>query len=547
MPALPPFVTHEVENQPPPLQDYDLYATDPALIEGVVREGAGWAAASLSVWGRKLGEAATIEAGFLANQNPPRLLTHDRYGNQLDIVEFHPAYHWLMGLVLGQGLHTGPWAEPRLGAHVARAAGVILSVQVEAGVQCPTTMTYASYPALRQAPELLSSLSTQLLSRQYDRRFRPIAEKSGMTIGMGMTEKQGGSDLRTNSTRAEPAADGSYRLTGHKWFLSAPMSDAFLVLAQAPAGLACCFVPRFRPDGTVNALRLQRLKAKLGNHANASAEVELHGAFGLPVGEAGRGIPTILEMATYTRLDCALGSTGVMRQAVVQALHHARHRTAFQRRLVDQPLMAAVLADLALETEAATALCLRLARAFDRQGDAAETAFRRLMTPVAKYWICKRGPALAAEAMEVLGGGGYVEESILPRLYRELPVNSIWEGSGNVMCLDVLRALGREPGAREAFEAEVTAAAGADRRYDAFVADLRTELGDHDGQEARARRLVERMALAVQAGLLLRFAPAAVAEAFIASRLAGGWSGAFGTLPKGADVAAIAARAWAAI
>ncbi|MBM3491934.1 MAG: isovaleryl-CoA dehydrogenase [Alphaproteobacteria bacterium] len=546
MPALPPFATHMVENQPPALVDYELYATDPALQEAVAREDAGWAAAELAAWGRRLGSAEAIDAGFQANQNPPRLLSHDRQGNRLDRVEFHPAYHWLMQQVLGQGLHTGPWAAPRPGAHVARAAGVILAVQIEAGVQCPTTMTYASYAALRQALGLLSSLSRPLLSRQYDHRFLPIADKAGITIGMGMTEKQGGSDLRTNSTAAGPAGDGAYRLTGHKWFLSAPMSDAFLVLARAPGGLTCCFVPRVLPDGRANALRLQRLKPKLGNHANASAEVEFEGAHALPVGEEGRGIPTIIEMATYTRLDCALGSTGVMRQAVVQALHHARHRTAFQRRLVDQPLMAAVLADLALESEAATALSLRLARAFDRQDDAAETAFRRLMTPVAKYWICKRGPALAAEAMEVLGGGGYVEESILPRLYRELPVNSIWEGSGNVMCLDVLRALAREPGAAAAFEAELAAAAGLDRRYDAFLAELRAELGEREGLEGRARRLVERMALAVQAGLLLRFAPAAVAEAFLASRLAGAWSGAFGTLPRGADVRAIVDRAWAA-
>ena len=539
--------THEVLNQPPPLADYDLFRTDRALAEATGREGAGWAEAELALLGARLGRAETIELGRAANRNPPELRAFDRYGNRLDRVDFHPAWHELMALGISAGLHAAPWAEPRPGAHVARAAGVIMLVQVESGVQCPITMTYGSVPALRQAGPVVAEWLPRIFSRRYDPSFRPAAEKSGVLLGMGMTEKQGGSDLRTNTTLAVPEATGGpgapYRLTGHKWFMSAPMCDAFLVLAQAPGGPSCFFVPRWTPDGRPNALYLQRLKDKLGNRSNASSEVELDGAFALLVGEEGRGIPTILEMGNYTRLDCALGSAGLMRQAVAQAMHHAAHRTAFQRKLVDQPLMARVLADLALESEAATALALRLARAYDGADDPQETAFRRLVTPAAKYFICKRGLAVTGEAMEVLGGNGYVEESIMPRLYREAPVNSIWEGSGNVMCLDVLRAFARSPHAAAALRAELAAARGGDARLDRFAGALESELGAAGGAEGNARRLVERLVLALQAALLLRHAPTAVADAFCASRLAGDWGHALGTLPAGCGERAIIDRA----
>ena len=540
------FATHEVLNQPPPLVDYDLFSSDRALQEAARREGADWALARLAGFGQALGRAETIEWGFQANRNTPVLQSFDRYGQRRDAVEFHPAWHSLMALAVGEGVHTGPWAEPRPGAHVARAAQVYMQCQIEAGVQCPITMTYGVVPALRRQADIAAEWLPRLFTRRYDPRFRPAAEKTGALMGMGMTEKQGGSDLRSNSTRAEPIEGGGpgkpYRLTGHKWFMSAPMCDAFLVLAQAPKGISCFFLPRFTPDGQLNALRLQRLKDKLGNRSNASSEVEFQGALAFLVGEEGRGIPIIIEMATYTRLDCAVAGAGLMRQALAQAVHHARHRTAFQRHLVDQPLMANVLADLALEVEAATALGLRMARAFDRQDDAGETAFRRLVTPAAKYWVCKRSIAFAGEAMEVLGGNGYVEESLMPRLYREMPVNSIWEGSGNVMCLDVLRALMRTPEAGEALRAELGAAKGGDPRLDGFVAELEAALAKRP-EEAQARRLAERMVLALQGSLLVRFAPPAVADGFCASRLEGERSGAFGGLPAGLDLHAIVDRA----
>jgi putative acyl-CoA dehydrogenase len=540
------FTTHDVRNQPPPLVDFDLFQSDRALQEAVAREGGGWAGDSLGDFGRRLGRAETIDWGFQANRNPPVLLSFDRFGHRRDVVEFHPAWHSLMSLAVSAGVHTAPWAEPKPGAHVARAATVHMLCQIEAGVQCPITMTYGVVPALKQQPDLAQHWLPLLYSRRYDPRFLPAEEKTGALMGMGMTEKQGGSDLRANASRAEPDGAGgpgqAYRLVGHKWFFSAPMCDAFLVLAQAPKGLSCFLLPRWAPDGEPNALRLMRLKDKLGNRANASSEVEFHDALAFLVGEEGRGIPTIIEMATYTRLDCALGSSGLMRQAVAQAIHHAQHRTAFQRKLVDQPLMTGVLADLALESEAATALSLRLARAFDRQDDAGETAFRRLMTPAAKYWICKRGIMLSGEAMEVLGGNGYVEESIMPRLYREMPVNSIWEGSGNIMCLDVLRALQRTPEAADALRAELTPARGADRRLDAFLARLDSALAA-PSDEAAARRLAEMIVLAVQGALLVRFAPPAVADGFCASRLDGGRGAAFGALPAGIDRRAVVERA----
>ena len=452
-----------------------------------------------------------------------------------------------MGLAVGQGLHSAPWADPKPGAHVARAAGVYMMCQVEAGVQCPVTMTYGSVPALKRQPQIAAEWLPRLYSRVYDPRFTPAADKTGVLIGMGMTEKQGGSDLRANSTRAEPVgARGSgepYRLTGHKWFFSAPMCDAFLVLAQAAAGPTCFFLPRWTPDGERNLIRIQRLKDKLGNRSNASSEVEFDGALGWLVGDEGRGIPTIIEMANYTRLDCALGSSGLMRQAVAQAAHHASYRTAFQKKLIDQPLMQNVVADLAVEAEAAMRLALRLAHAYDRPDDPAEAAFARLVTPAAKYWICKRGPTLAAEAMEVLGGNGYVEESVLPRLYREAPVNSIWEGSGNVMCLDVLRAAGRSPDSLDAAMAELHSAAGADRRFDGFCARLADDFAARAPHESEARRIVERLVLALQGALLLKHGTVTVADAFCASRLDGDHGGAFGTMPRGIDAGRIARAA----
>jgi putative acyl-CoA dehydrogenase len=548
------FSTHEVTNQTPPLENYNLYANDRALGEAVLREGAAWALPGLQTFGAKLGEAAVMALGPLANRNPPTLFTYDRFGNRCDEVEFHPAWHALMTLGAGEGLHSSPWTDTRAGAHVARAAAYLLYGQIENGTQCPLTMTHASVPVLKKhlasLPMLESIWLPRILSREYDPRFTPIEEKRGALIGMGMTEKQGGSDVRTNTTTA--VAEGAtgpgkpYRLTGHKWFMSVPMSDAFLMLAKTNVGVSCFFVPRFTPDGGKNGLSLQRLKDKLGNKSNASSEVELQGAHGWLLGEEGRGVATIVEMATYTRLDCALGTAALMRQCVAQALHHARHRVAFGKRLLEQPLMKNVLADLAIESEAATALVMRLARAFDAQTDEAETELRRLLTPAVKYWICKRGPPVAAEAMEVLGGNGYVEESVMPRIYREMPLNSIWEGSGNVMCLDVLRVASRESRAFEIYFAEVEKAKGGDTRLDGFVARLKQELFAAGDKEHSARRLTEALALGMQGALLVRHAPSAVAEAFCASRIARDWGGAFGTLAVGVQTDAIIKRAWPA-
>ncbi len=537
--------THEITNQPPPRGDVNFFAEDHALREAVAREGAAWADDGLARLGAAWGRAEARELGRLANIHPPVLHTHDRWGRRRDEVEFHPAWHALLGLYAGAGLHCSPWSEPRPGAHVARAAAFHLAGQVENGAQCPVTMTFAGIPVLRRhggtVPGMAEEWLPRLLARAYDRTFAPVARKSGAMLGMGMTEKQGGSDVRANQTRAEPAGSGAlHRLTGHKWFCSAPMCDAFLMLAQAAGGLSCFFVPRFLPDGAPNALHFQRLKDKLGNRSNASSEVELHGACGWMLGEAGRGVPVIIEMVQHTRLDCVTGTAGILRAALTEALHHARCRRAFGAPLLDQPLMRAVLADLALESEAATALALRLARAFDHPDDSHETLLRRVLTPAAKYWVCKRGPQFTAEAMEVLGGNGYVEDSGLPRLYREAPVNSIWEGSGNVMCLDVLRALARAPEALDALAAEIVPAA--DPLADAALARVRRQLAARPAAEARARPLPDRLVLAVQAALLRRHAPAFVAEAFGASRLAG-LSGAFGALPPSADTRAILERA----
>jgi len=538
------FRTHEVANQPSPLVDYDLFATDRPLAEATAREGADWAAAGLGAFGRVLGSAEVIAAGVQAERHPPVLKSFDRFGRRRDEVEFHPAWHRLLALAVAEGLHTGPWAEPRAGAHVARAAAFYMLGQVESGVQCPLAMTYGAAPVVARVPAIARDWLPRLYSRRYDPHFAPAAAKTGALMGMGMTEKQGGSDVRANTTRAEPVPGepGAYRLIGHKWFFSAPMCDAFLVLAQAPGGLSCFFLPRWTPDGELNALRLQRLKDKLGDRANASGEVEFEGAWAWLVGEEGRGIATILETATYTRLDCAVASAGLMRQALAQATHHARQRTAFERRLVDQPLMANVLADLALETEAAVALAFRLAHAFDRGDHPREAALRRLLTPAAKYWICKRTPAMTAEALEAVGGNGYVEEGPMPRLYRQAPLNSLWEGAGNLMALDALRALGRGREPAEALAAELAPAKGGDRRLDRHIVTTLEALA-RPADQADARRLCEQVALAVQGALLVRFAPAAVADGFCASRLAGGSGRCFGALPAGVDAPAIIARA----
>ncbi|HZM42113.1 MAG TPA: isovaleryl-CoA dehydrogenase [Acidimicrobiales bacterium] len=538
--------THDVLNQPPPLQDYDVFAADAALVEATEREGAGWALEDLAALGRLAGSPEAIAWGFEANRHTPELRTHDRFGNRVDEVAFHPAYHELMQVSVGHGLAGAAWAVDRPGAHVARAAGFIIWQQVDPGHFCPVSMTYSVVPALRHQPDLAREWEPQLVARAYDPRNVPAPEKPGVLAGMGMTEKQGGSDVRANTTRAEPAGDGSWLLTGHKWFCSAPMCDVFLMLAQAPQGLSCYLVPRWLPDGDRNAgFRLQRLKDKLGNRSNASSEIELDQAVAWPVGEEGRGVRTIIDMVGHTRLDCVLGATSTVRQATAQALHHAAHRSAFGKVLVDQPLMRVVLADLAVESEAGTLTALRLARAFDdaARGDEGADAFRRVACAVAKYWVCKRQPTVVGEALECLGGNGYVEESVMPRLFRESPLNGIWEGSGNVICLDVLRALAREPLALDAFLAELDAAAGADRHLDAAVARVRAELGDLDGIEARARRVVEAMALALQGSLLVRFGQPAVADAFCASRLAGDEGLALGTLPPTVDVGTIIERA----
>ena len=536
-------------NQPPPYADRNLYADDLALVEALAREGGAGREGPVAAFALELGSAEVLALGDAANRNLPELATHDARGERIDEVRFHPAWHALMAIATAAGVHSRPWTDPGPGAQAVRGAMVHLHAQVENGTQCPLTMTYASVPVLRRAATALPALERdwlpKILAREYDPRRLPVGEKHAALIGMGMTERQGGSDVRSNRTRALPGGDGSVRLFGHKWFFSAPQCDAHLVLAQGDAGLSCFLLPRVLPDGTRNAIRINRLKDKLGNRSNASAEVEFDDAFAWPVGDPGRGIATILEMVQHTRLDCALASAGLMRAAVARAIHHARHRIAFGNTLVAQPLMTEVLADLALESEAATALALRLARAYDAPDADPERALARLVTPAAKYWICKRGPALAAEAMEVLGGNGYVEESGLPRLYREMPLNSIWEGSGNVMCLDVVRAARREPEGVAALAALLAGARGADRAYDAFVTALLEELGAPDDDPAKARGIAQRIAIGTQAALLLRHAPAGVADAFCATRLAPRIlaGAAFGSLPRGGDSAAIVERA----
>jgi putative acyl-CoA dehydrogenase len=540
--------THTVTNQPPPLTGYDVYSADRALTEAVERhldpELLDEARQELSGLGSSAGSAQVQDWGRLANENPPRLRTHDRYGHRVDEVEFHPSWHQLMRKGISAQL-TAAWSRP--GGHVRRAAGFLVWSQAEAGHGCPLSMTHAAVPALRTDPALAAEWEPRLTSTLYDPALAPAAEKPGAVFGMGMTEKQGGSDVRANTTVARPLAeDGAYELTGHKWFCSAPMSDGFLVLAQTAEGPTCFLLPRVLADGTRNEFRIQRLKDKLGNRSNASAEVEFDGTWARRVGEEGRGVRTIIEMVAATRLDCVLGSAALMRQAVAQAVHHSAHREAFGGLLIDKPLMRNVLADMALESEAATALAIRLAAAYDAvqdRGDEQEKALLRLTVPAAKYWVTKRCTPLVAEAAECLGGNGYVEESGMPRLLRESPLNSVWEGAGNVQALDALRALRREPAALDAYLREVGQARGADHRLDGAIKQLLTELADMEGAEARARRVVERMALVLQGSLLVRFAPPEVADLFCASRLGGDRGSAFGTLPHSPHLAEVVERA----
>jgi len=535
--------THEVSNQVPPLDGANLYRLDLPLQQWTRRFGAGWAEARLETYGALAG-GPLMAAGFLANENKPLFKSHDRYGHRQDLIEFHPAYHELMRTAIEHGLPSLPWTHPQAGAHVARAGLTYLHSQAEAASGCPLTMTFAAVPALRLQPDIAQQWLPKILASEYNPRNLPIEQKAGATIGMAMTEKQGGTDVRANTTRAHPLGAGgpgrAYELGGHKWFCSAPMCDAFLTLAQTDKGLSCFLLPRHRPDGTRNQFYVQRLKNKLGNWANASSEVEYRGALAWMIGEEGRGVPTIIEMVGMTRFDCMVGSSSLMRQALTQAIHHCTHRQVGGRALIEQPLMQNVLADLALESEAALALSLRMGHALDQPNDARETTFARLVTAVGKYWICKRAPEMIAEASECLGGAGYVEDTILPRLYREAPVNSIWEGSGNVQCLDVLRALAKEPGVLDALFDELGDGHG-ERRLAAHIERLKSDLNDHDDIHYRARQLSEDIAVALQAKLLLEAGNAVVSDAFIASRLEGRGR-VYGTLPRGVGVAALLER-----
>jgi putative acyl-CoA dehydrogenase len=554
-----PWRTHEVANQPPPLEGVDVFSSNLPLVEALEREGGGWARERAAALGRFVGGLPQQWWGRLANENKPVLHTHDRYGHRIDEVEFHPAWHNLMKMGVEHELHSLPWTSPEPSAHVARAALYMTAMQAEAGFACPITMTFAVVPALRAQPELAAAWEPLVTATTYDPRLIPVHEKGSAIAGMAMTEKQGGSDVRANATRARPlnggGAGAEYELVGHKWFCSAPMSDLFLVLAQtgeeSPAAPSCFLLPRVLPDGTRNAFHIQRLKDKLGNHSNASSEVEFHGAWARMLGEPGRGVPTIIEMVGHTRLDCVIGAAAGMRAGVVAATHHTAHRAAFGRVLAEQPLMRNVLADLCVESEASTMLALRLARAYDEAGAEAGAhtdelsdahLFKRLATAVAKYWTCKRAPNHAFESLECLGGNGYVEESGMPRLYREAPLASIWEGSGNVMSLDVLRALVRTPRTLEVFLHELEQARGGDRRLDAHLDSLREHFADPATLEARARRVVEAMALALEGSLLVRHGDPAVADAFCASRLGGDGGLEYGTLPAGCDFEAIVAR-----
>ena len=540
--------THEVFNQPAPLSGYNLFATHRPLRDALAFNAPELDTAPLERLGALIGTAEMQEHARLANVFTPQLHSHDRFGRRVDQVEFHPSYHALMGAAVGAGLHGTPWTGGPY-AHVLRAAGFMLFTELEPSVLCPISMTYAVTPALRANKPVFDAWFPKLAATAYDSRLAAFTDKTAVTMGMGMTEKQGGSDVRANTTQATFEEDTPwgrrYSLVGHKWFFSAPMCDAFLVLAQAPAGLSCFFLPRVLPDGTVNTLRIQRLKDKLGNKANASSEVEFLGAQAWLVGEEGRGVPQILEMGTLTRLDCALGTSGLMRQALSLALNHTAQRAAFGKRLIEQPLMRNVLADLAIESEAATALSLRLARAYDKPDDPHEAHMRRLLTPVAKFWVCKRGSHFAQEAMECLGGNGYVEEGgegVMARVYREMPLNSIWEGAGNIMALDLLRALKRGPDVAAALHHELLPARGQHSAFERFVVSLPERIEDFS-EECDARRLAQDVALAVQGALLAQHAPPAVFDVFCRSRLAGDWGQSFGTLPAGVDFDTIINRA----
>ncbi len=541
-----PAPTHEVFNQPEPLENYNAYVQDVALREAVHRAGGKDFDAQIMAYGELVG-GELIDVGFKANENKPVLRTFDRFGHRIDEVEFHPAYHRAMALGVEHGLVSLTWTAGA-GGRVARSALIYMHYQVEAGSQCPLTMTHAVIPSLRAQPEVAAAWEPRILRGAYDPRCIPASDKHGVTIGMAMTEKQGGSDVRANTTRAwpvgQPGPGQAYELVGHKWFCSAPMSDAFLTLAYTDKGLCCFLLPRWCPDGSRNRFHIQRLKDKLGNHSNASSEVEFHGAWAVMVGEEGRGVATIIQMVGETRLDCVIGSAALMRQATAQAIRHCEGREAFGKRLVDQPLMRNVLADLAVESEASVALAMRLAQAFEQaEHDEASALLARIATAAGKYWVCKRAPLAVNEAQECLGGSGYVEESILPRLYREAPLNAIWEGSGNVQCLDVLRAMSRSPDTVDAFFAELDGAGGADRHYDQFLAGLKQEFAARDDMEARARRVVEQMALALQGSVLLRAGHAAVADAFCRSRLQGDSGLMLGTLPPGLALDELVARA----
>ncbi len=529
------ITTHEVLNQPPPLDQYDLAAAEPTLIDALERDDAGWAVDGVTEFGRRMASPEVYEWGFFANRHFPELRTHDRSGNRVDLVEFHPAWHHLLDLSVGHGLHSIPWeaSQPKAG-HLVRTSLTFLASQIEAGHFCPISMTYAVLPALRQQPDLAAIWEPKVVSRSYDPRFLPPSEKTGLLMGMGMTEKQGGSDVRAGTTNAVPG-DGGYLITGHKWFMSAPMNDAFLILAQAPGGLTCFLLPRFRPDGTVNEIRIQRLKDKLGNRSNASAEVEFDGAFASRVGEEGRGVATIIEMVNGTRLDCVTGSAALMRQAVSQAIHHSRFRRVFGSALIEQPAMLNVLADLEVETEAAAMLMTRLATSFDRSSDDPhERALRRIATPLAKFWVTKRCSEVVHEALECLGGNGFVEETILPRLFRESPLNGIWEGSGNVIALDVLRAAQANPDSVEALADEMALGAGFDSRIDTAAAAAIALLRNLTSPQAQARLVTERLAISWQASLLARFGRPEVAAAFVRSRLSTDGGRTYGTLPADA-------------
>ena len=535
--------THVVTNQVPPLIDYNP-ATSPVLMEALIREGGQWGVDEVTELGAIAGSATAQRWGDLADRNRPVLHAHDRFGYRVDEIEYDPAYHELMRVAIGHGLHAAPWADDRPGAHVVRAAKMGVWTP-EPGHVCPISMTYAVVPALRHNPELAAIYEPLLTSRHYDPELKVATAKAGITAGMSMTEKQGGSDVRAGTTQAVANADGSYRLTGHKWFTSAAMSDIFLVLAQAPGGLSCFMLPKVLPDGSLNRMFIQRLKNKLGNHANASSEIEYDGATAWLVGEEGRGVPTIIEMVNLTRLDCTLGSATSMRQGLTMAIHHAQHRKAFGAYLIDQPLMRNVIADLAVEAEAATIIAMRMAGATDAatRGDEREIMLRRIGLAASKYWVCKRATPHAGEAMECLGGNGYAEDSGAPRLYREAPLMGIWEGSGNVSALDTLRAMATRPECVEVLFDELGVTAGQDARLDAHVDGLRGSLADATTIEYRARKVAEDISLALQGSLLVRHGHPAVAEAFLATRMARNWGGAFGTLPAGLDLAPIIERA----